>query len=424
MSFGFAQKVITPSIPCKLAGYAVTRNAEAVHDDLYVKVFVFQHDQKRYAIAAYDLLAVDHLLMNRVKERCKQSGLHFSRLTFSAIHTHSGPSGIIDSNHGFLKAAKSLLGEVNQAYIEYLCEQTLCALGEAVSELSEGSVKIAFGACEGIGSNRNDAELAGDPSLWIMEARHEDKKALIVNFACHPTILKADNRYISSDFCGAFADAMEPEGYTMCMYLNGSCGDISSRFTRCGSNFQEVKRMGDKLAQAVKQLRSSVAPFELHTLVHTTLSLTLKGRVPQSIDSAKTMVEKRKAELEQGKARGLSTQEIRLLENAVEGAAADYLFALHDEGIREYPLNVEMLKLNDEIFIGFPGELFSQLSNPYVDAHTHFISYTNGYQMYIADADAYDKHYYEAASSPFAKGEGERLMKEIVEQIKKWRNQK
>lgn len=182
--------------------------------------------------------------------------------------------------------------------------------------------------------------------------------------------------------------------------------------------------MGDQLAQAVKQLRSNLVPFTLHTLAHTTLSLTLKGRVPLSIDSAQAMVEKRKTELEQGKARGLRTQEIRLLENAVEGAAADYLFALHDEGIREYPLNVEMLKLNDEIFIGIPGELFSQLSNPYADAHTHFISYTNGYQMYIADAFAYERHYYEAASSPFAKGEGEGLMQEIVKQIKIWRNQK
>ena len=41
MRIGFEQKVITPKLPCMLAGYAKQRTAEVVHDELYVKVVVF-----------------------------------------------------------------------------------------------------------------------------------------------------------------------------------------------------------------------------------------------------------------------------------------------------------------------------------------------------------------------------------------------
>lgn len=424
MIFGFTQAVITPKLPCKLAGYAKQRSADTVHDDLYVKVFVFQQKQQLYALAAYDLLAVDHLIMDRVKQKCRQAELPFSHIFFSAIHTHSAAAGIIDSGHGFLKAAKDLLGEVDHAYIDDVADQTLKALSEAVDTMQKGIIETAYGSCIGVGANRNDKQLSGNSSLWIMEARHSDKKALIVNFACHPTILKADNCAISSDFCGAYAKAMEQQGYSMCLFLNGSCGDISSRFTRQGSDFEEVRRMGDKLASATNLLRKQLSPFSLERLEHRSLPICLKGRSAMSISEAKELLAQRKRELEQGKNQQLSSQALRLLESAVEGAMADYLYAASNVGNSEYLITVEMLKANDEIFIGIPAELFSELANPYEGEHTHFISYMNGYHMYIADQNAYEKQYYEASSSPFEKGEGEKLIQEIVKQIKKWRNQK
>ena len=38
------------------------------------------------------------------------------------------------------------------------------------------------------------------------------------------------------------------------------------------------------------------------------------------------------------------------------------------------------------------------------------IGYANGYNLYIADEMAYEKQYYEALASLFARGEGEKLM--------------
>ncbi len=41
------------------------------------------------------------------------------------------------------------------------------------------------------------------------------------------------------------------------------------------------------------------------------------------------------------------------------------------------------------------------------------IGYANGYNLYIADDLAYEKEYYEALASLFARGQGERLMEYI-----------
>lgn len=395
------------------------REAKAIHDELYVKVFVFEQAKMRYAIAAYDLLAVDHLLVSAIKAKCE--GLGLTHIFFSAIHTHSGPAGVLDSEHGFLKCAKALLGEVDKEYIKYVAEKTTVALKEAISNITEGIIKTAYGSCGGIGSNRNNRSFAGNQALWIAEASQKSKKALIVNFACHPTILKADNLSISSDFCGAYAKVMKQAGYSMCLFLNGSCGDISSRFTRQGSDFCEVERMGNQLAQATIKLKQQLQNRQPASVAYKSQSIILQGKQAKSIEEAQAILEKRTAALRQARLQQLEAPKLRLIENEVEGANADYLFALHNSGLQEYQITVEMLKIGKEIFIGIPGELFSELSNSLEDEHTHFISYVNGYHMYFANAYAYEQQYYEALSSPFAKGESERMMNMIVAQIKKWR---
>ena len=420
MRIGFEQKVITPKLPCMLAGYAKQRTAEVVHDELYVKVVVFEQDEHYYALLAYDLLAVDHLIMDAVKAKCARE-VKIDHMFFSAIHTHSGPGGILDSEHGFLRGAKSLFGETDSEYLEYVAVQSVEALKQATLKLQAGSIKIAYGSCEGIGSNRNDQCLAGNSSLWLAEICSDAGNALVANFACHPTVLGADNLAVSADFCGAYAQSMQEKGYAMCLFLNGSCGDISSRFTRVGNDFHEVRRMGELLALSSVSLLKQAMPWQENSISYAPFTAVLAAKKAKSIDEAEALLKQRQQQFQLAKTQSLSVSELRLIENGVEGAMADYLYALHYDGTLTYEITVEMMKVGEEIFIGIPGELFSELSNSYENEHTHFISYLNGYQMYFADTHAYEQQFYEAFSSPFAKAESEKLMMLIDRQIKKWR---
>ena len=77
--------------------------------------------------------------------------------------------------------------------------------------------------------------------------------------ACHPTVLNGENLMLSADFPGAlescFADA------EMVAFVNGSCGDMSTRFTRRESSFAEMERMAQLAADQLKTLLNQPEPL-------------------------------------------------------------------------------------------------------------------------------------------------------------------
>lgn len=423
MKIGFAQQKITPPHPCNLAGYAHIREMQDIHDDLYVKTFLFAYHEKIYGIVAYDLIAIDHLILDQVEALWIDAKLPIERLYAAAIHTHSGPMGILDTSQGFLRGAKDLMGDIDASLVAYIVSQTMKALELAYTSMEEGTLAIASSSCPGVGSNRMDKELKGNDDVFMIEALTPQKKAMITLFACHPTVLNYENTSCSADFPGAYAKHMEQAGYEMSLYLNGSCGDISTRFTRQSSGFPEVARIGTLLAKAASSLSFTHDSDEITCLKQQQLVLKVRIKQPKPIEDIMQQIAICQKNLQLAKAQQQSGSRLRLVENALEAAEADLRFAKHYDGQTYYPITIELLQVNREIFVGIPGELFSELSNPLQDQHTHFISYVNGYHMYFANQQAYDHQAYEAMSSPFAEGESEQMMDQIAAQIRKWRNE-
>lgn len=82
-------------------------------------------------------------------------------------------------------------------------------------------------------------------------------------------------------------------------------------------------------------------------------------------------------------------------------------------------IEVRIFKINDWNFITIPGEIFSTLTKPIRESGNNIIlGYMNGYYSYILDEKAYDKGYYVASSTPFKRGEGEKLVSIIMEKLK------
>lgn len=423
MELGFAQMDISPDQPCNLGGYAAVREMEGIHDPLYVKVTLMRLDEEVYGLACYDLIAVDHLLMDAVKKLWEEANIPIKSFHFHATHTHSGPMGVLDTSHGFAKGTIELMGERQESLIQSYAEKTFQAIQTAYGSLAQGALRIQSGTCVGIGANRTSRTLQGNPHFFLMEACTSTQRALFTNFACHPTILGADNLHCSADFPGAYAKQIESIGYDFSFYINGSCGDISTRFTREGSGFLEVARMGKLLADAVKDRLSTLQPFSIKERKIKHISIPLVAKQPKEMNLIKQEIEDCKKRLEKARQAMTEGKQLRLIESALEGAQADLRYAMSYDGTQKYHVNVTMWKWNDEIFICIPGELFSELSNPYQDGHTHFLGYTDGYLMYFADQSAYEHQLYEAMSSPFAKGESETMMKIIHKQINDWRKE-
>ena len=146
---------------------------------------------------------------------------------------------------------------------------------------------------------------------------------------------------------------------------------------------------------------------------------TVKARETDSLPVALEKLHKAKEAVDAAIRNGVSAQELRVVQSFYEGAQNNLLASKSLADLTEITVPVSALKLNDLTLIFTPCELFSTLSSPLKENGLEFIGYTNGYHLYMADEKAYDRQFYEASSSPYAKGAGEHLMNQIKEWITK-----
>ena len=113
---------------------------------------------------------------------------------------------------------------------------------------------------------------SGNPESADMNpARNIHGERTLVNLLihnCHPTILEANVPYFSAEYPGYVLDKLQtahPEAYFT--YLQGASGDISTRFTRPGQDYESVRLLGDRLLIKIEELlqeKLPSAPFSLH----------------------------------------------------------------------------------------------------------------------------------------------------------------
>lgn len=419
MKIGLAKEIITPPLPTLLSGFAAQRKAESVHDDVYVKVVLCENENRIYGAISYDLVGFDHLLLNDLKLMMKQLGLEYEHFMIAATHTHSAPGGIIDSSNGILKGTEYIFMPTDEALITMIVEKTVIALRNAIKDMKVSRLYVAKDQLHGIGSNRNHQMFKGNDDILVVYIEQlKGKKAMLVNFACHPTVLNQNNVEISADFPGVLDQTMFELGYEFSMFLNGSCGDISTRFTREKTGFEEVKRYGKILSNKILDMKNNAKEVSCLSFKvdNVKITLNLKKADPVKIAEKKYIEFIEKVEL--AKAKGISGGELRIIESHKEGAAANLAYAKNATDISSLEIEITIFKINNDVFIGVPGELFSELTNSIQNESVHFVTYQKGYNGYFADEYAYDNYYYEALSSPFEKGQSEKMISIIKEKIK------
>lgn len=416
MKIGFAQQCITPALPVRLSGYAGKRMAEGVLDDLFVKAILYQRGNETYGILSYDLVAVDDVIIRQMKVGMEKMRLKQENFLFAATHTHSGPGGALETREGLLKPAIDIFVETDPAFAAYIARKSLEALEKAIATCKETAVSSALSTLAHVGDNRNCRDLKGNQDIAAAFFRQEDgRKAVLLNYACHPTVMNGKNLKVSADLPGAVAACMKQHGYDMCMYLNGSCGDISTRFSRRSSDADELLRYGRMFEEKLLEMESNARPVEIRdfAISHETFRMDLKR--PGNVEEAQKELDACEKRLQEARQGGISGSDLRVLESLKEGAQASLSLAQNPYTMTSCDVPVMFVKINRHIFACVPGELFSELSNPLQTEQMHFIGYANGYLGYFADESAYDHLYYEALSSPFQKGQGEKLMRLIAQ---------
>jgi hypothetical protein len=381
-----------------MAGYAArTGPATGTLDELTTGALYLCTGEQRLVLVTADIAAVDNAL---VAEVAAAAGIDRSELVLCASHTHSGPAGVIARMHP--SDRNGLIPALRESFVRS------CVAAIEGARAREEPVELRFGQAETIGlaANRNAPDGPFDPRVSVLATRNRAGQltAVLAHFACHPTILSAENRLLSADFPGAMRRAAEPQlshdgATSVVLFANGAAGDVSTRFTRTAQDYNEVERVGRGLAAAVGSALEhvrDVGPGFAAARVSVTLEPRLLGEPPLSHAA--------------GESPGnVSAAERRKAETRAQGAML--LGRLADTGPDAIQRTFELpaWRLGDVRLIAVPGELFASLGDRIVECVSSpvlVLGYANGYVGYLVNDAAEAAGTYEALASPFAPGAG------------------
>ncbi|MEA4831868.1 MAG: neutral/alkaline non-lysosomal ceramidase N-terminal domain-containing protein [Oscillospiraceae bacterium] len=263
MKIGAASVCTNPTVPIHLTGFGnIDRKYLGVHDDIEMDAVAFECEGKRSVIVAADTLGWDKGLTDQLRERIeKELGVDKNALMFNASHTHSAPNTLTNT-HG--------LGGYVKEYSDWFYETAFQTVKAALDDLEEGAIYIGESPAKFVSINRRlikggvcywqpwDAGPRNDNVMVIKAVCNDKVKAVLFNFACHPSTMNGD--YITADYVGYARNYIEKKiPGTTAVFIQGCGGDLKTRaLTEDGSAFkvsyEGAEACGSRLGSSVVAL--------------------------------------------------------------------------------------------------------------------------------------------------------------------------
>ena len=243
MKIGFANKIITPSLtrPVYLAGFGLDRQAETVHDDLYVSTLTLQSGPTSLVLCALDLIGFfrrDVLeVIHRVHEEVPQA-----QILIASTHTHHGPDtmGLWGPDMKTCGVDNDYMANIKTAIAETILE--------ALANPQPAICKITSVQAPGLVKNARDAGILDD-ELTVLQLLTPEGHPLasLFNFPCHPEVLWEHNTHITADYVGYLRDEVKNLTGAPCIFFSGALGGMLTPDVQDHS-FEEAEHMGKQLA--------------------------------------------------------------------------------------------------------------------------------------------------------------------------------
>ena len=266
---------ITPDVArykVPMAGYGARmgRPATGVHDRLHAKVLYFRDGQTAMTLVTCDLRSITPGFKQQIVEKTSGLGTSLDTVLVTASHTHAGPSMYPE------KFWQLQFGRYDPAIVEIMSSAVAEAVKAAVQ--SAAPARIGFGEKRAEGFTRNrrwgyDTEArkaaaerpAVDPSLSVMRIDSLDGavRALLVNFATHPTIAGHENMELSAEWPGVLQSQLE-EAFpgAVVLYTNGAQGDQSPSGAQGADDFERIQDFGARLATIAGDIARTIETQE------------------------------------------------------------------------------------------------------------------------------------------------------------------
>ena len=202
-------------------------------------------------------------------------GVAPAQVLVSVSHTHAGPA--IDPTSNDPAERADVL-----AYLDLLVEVVLSAADTAVAEAAPALLEWGLGRC-GLAWNRDQWQagedrfvcgfapdepadtmlLVGRVTEGPTSATPGRLRAVIVNYACHPTTLGPANSAISGDFVSIARDLVERAVGAPMLFVQGASGELAPRRQYQGADpagENAVRANGEQLGYAVLSTLAGMLP--------------------------------------------------------------------------------------------------------------------------------------------------------------------
>lgn len=428
MKAGIAKIDITPALGAVLNGYYRERYADRVIEPLYVTALACSDGENTILTISLDISEILQRDTNDIRSRVSQyTGVPFEAVFVACIHTHTAP--VISEIRGFFKR--------DEAYYQEFCEKICKASAEAIADMKEATVSIARGKAEGISFvrrfRRKDGvavtnpkpeimdEIAGpigtpDETVQLVKIQREGASDIaVVNFGTHPDVLGGTGIcpdwpcYLRDTLEAALVSEANGKGVRV-IFFNGAQGDVAHVDRMHGVRHKGVehsRHMGRVIAGAVLGIYTYTEPvasdkvFFKQNMAHVAVA---KG-TPEQVEIAKEIHEKYVRENISG--------------FVVPGYPFDVVMARkflrleHRDPI--IPLNVVCVGFGDVVFVGLPGEPFTELGRQIKGGSPFTMTIpccnANGSEGYFPTDAALLEKGYESTSSLFLPGVAPELVR-------------
>ncbi|MCJ7843107.1 neutral/alkaline non-lysosomal ceramidase N-terminal domain-containing protein [Lederbergia sp. NSJ-179] len=423
---GSGKKAITPPLGAYFAGRKFKKPAEGVHDPLYARVIAIKNDQQTVVFVSLDILYVDKAYTNQVKEQVNRCfGIHQENMLIHATHNHTGPGGNLAESSPIQKALPLSNGWVgyDDSLVKNQHDQIIKAIAAALQTMEPCELYYGKSRVDGIASNRNNPDQPHNPELQVVECKHPSGQSTVLyHFGCHPTIIDAESRLISADFPGETCRQLETKDtIKFALFLNGPCGEISTRFTRKEATFKEVERMSSLLSDGVLRTLNDTRKITDTDAIGKQQSLNVTVRKFEDEKSLNEKLVKLQTEYEKEKSIKGQSAKVRKLESEIEGFMYTLGTGRQLQGISDLKTYIQLIRLGEMIFIAIPGELFFEtgkdIKDQFKDIPLFILGNTNDQIGYIVPEEYYENSDYESLMTLLEKGEAEHIRDSAVHSL-------
>jgi len=412
---GFSKACISPPVGAPLAGFAARQGvAQGIHDDLFARALVLGNKAAAFAFVSVDVLALPAGFVGRVRAVISErTGIQPEAVMIASTHTHAGPVTITT----FFNPDESL----DATYMNRLAGAIVESVETAWDNRFPARVGVGAGRVTGIGVNRRTPDkLPIDEEIGIIKVTdaHGRARAMLMNHACHPTVLGPDNLLVTGDF-PAFAIEKAEAGlgaHGFAMFVNGTQGNISMGHSSelsaigvitPGRTFERAAELGHRLGEAALAALPGIETGGDPKLRALSQSVDLPLKKLPSVKEAARALREADARLAKLNGDHELSEELNRAKSERLYASITHFYARETSRLPDgrLPIELQGVRINDAALIAVPAEVFVEIGlevKQRAPRRTFIVGIANGYIGYLTTAAAHAAGGYEVVSSKVA----------------------